>query len=73
MSNQDNEMTLDVSHCERLIMIITILYTQYEQGELNTDNMHVDWDNIDKLKEKCNVLPNDYQIKLAILESYRDD
>ncbi len=68
---QDNGATRDVSDCERLILVVQYLYHHYENGDLQKNPAIIRWDDIDRLKQACDVLPSDYQAMLEVIETYR--
>lgn len=67
----DDGATRDVSSCERLILIIRFVYFQHERGELKSKLDTIRWQDIDRLKAECKVLPNEYSQMLAVIEQYR--
>lgn len=68
----DPAETRNVSHCEKLIMLIRYIYTKYENGE-SVESIHgVMWRDIDRLTSMCDVLPAEYDAMLQeISNSFR--
>ena len=67
----DDQLTRDVSACEKLIMLIKHLDHQYAQGKEDDRFSQIAWMDIDKLKKECDVLPAEYRDLLAELERKR--
>lgn len=67
----DDQLTRDVSPCEHIIVRIKTLQHLMDTNQLDSKQARNIWNDIDRIRPLCDVLPKEFQLLLVELEQYR--